>query len=653
MAHVRARLDVAGEGSVRRPHVELDAWAKLWRAIDAWLARGGEPGPAATQARRMGLTLAPLPGGGWSLAETEERLRRQVGWDTAVLYPGARGPILVVPRPAGDAPAAEAAAALCPELACRAVVASGVDTAAAGLAEGDALRAAWSPLHVLRGEVRAPVVEVRADARVPAGAPVLHVRKLPGFDASRIGRADLSFQPPDPPGIDWDRAEPAVLVMHPDDLGRWVEADVGEQGGLSLEALLGEGFGEREDLTRAPVDRGTYTPPSETELRFLEELLAKPLVRGEARRAAYLARLVGYEVRTLGDCAGLGVRCHVLREAAPAEARTLGWGTLAVRPAGAAPIAVEIPRPLREGGSYRLGTELAQSTNARAVVVAGTEVAPGPFSPDAAAAFNERTPFEAFHEAIHAALAGETDPLIVEVRGFGFAQPTAADLVVSLGRPVLPGSGPTGPELPPPLPGILAGPLGWAGRPAVYDGRAELLELGGVGNPQLQYTTRVGGVGFAFLWFSEAARAAYVGRSFASEARRFAALELPMAPVPVARALLYPPLFAPPGKASAPLAARFDRELDVLRRYAASENVHLLRLADRARVRALWSEELRLPYLLLDMRDGKEVLRAVVLPTRGDGEDMALAAGAPGVDRQIAEELFRRPRVIRLAGVLP
>src|SRR5262249_20361963 len=187
LAHVRARLDVAGEGSVRRPHVELDAWGDLWRDIDVWLRAGGAPGKAAERARAMGLTLRPLAGGGWALHETEERLRRQVGWDTAVLFPGAPGPILVVPAPAGGAPAAEAAAGPCPALSCRAVVASGVDTAAAGLAEGDALRATWAPLHVARAELTAPVVEIRADARVPVGAPVLHVRKLPGFDASRIG----------------------------------------------------------------------------------------------------------------------------------------------------------------------------------------------------------------------------------------------------------------------------------------------------------------------------------------------------------------------------------------------------------------------------------------------------------------------------------
>src|SRR5262249_59022317 len=99
LAHVRARLDVAGEGSVRRPHVELDAWGDLWRDIDVWLRAGGAPGKAAERARAMGLTLRPLAGGGWAPPETEEPLPRQGGWGTAGPLPGAPAPAPRRPRP--------------------------------------------------------------------------------------------------------------------------------------------------------------------------------------------------------------------------------------------------------------------------------------------------------------------------------------------------------------------------------------------------------------------------------------------------------------------------------------------------------------------------------------------------------------------------
>jgi hypothetical protein len=42
-----------------------------------------------------------------------------------------------------------------------------------------------------------------------------------------------------------------------------------------------------------------------------------------------------------------------------------------------------------------------------------------------------------------------------------------------------------------------------------------------------------------------------------------------------------------------------------------------------------------------------------VLLTRGNGEDMALGAGAPDLERQIGAELFRRPRAVRVHGWLP
>ena len=34
------------------------------------------------------------------LLEKEEALHKQVGWDTAILFPGRPGPVLAVPRPA-------------------------------------------------------------------------------------------------------------------------------------------------------------------------------------------------------------------------------------------------------------------------------------------------------------------------------------------------------------------------------------------------------------------------------------------------------------------------------------------------------------------------------------------------------------------------
>src|SRR5262249_8284015 len=167
-----------------------------------------------------------------------------------------------------------------------------------------------------------------------------------------------------------------------------------------------------------------------------------------------LAALVGYDVHELADCAGPGVGCWVLaeRRGPPDAPYGLGWGTLAVLTEHGAPVAVEVPRPLREGGTWRLATELWQALGARALLVGAREGQQGPPAPIAgpAATFNLRTPFQAVHEVIHGALADEGSPLILQVRGFGIQQPVTADLVVALGRPLLPGRNATVVPLDPP-----------------------------------------------------------------------------------------------------------------------------------------------------------------------------------------------------------
>jgi hypothetical protein len=351
----------------------------------------------------------------------------------------------------------------------------------------------------------------------------------------------------------------------------------------------------------------------------------------------------------------------VLAERAP----RLGWGTLAVLAEHGAPVCVEIPRPLRESGTWRLGVELWQSLGARIVVVAAREAQV--VTADAAAADNARTPLQALHEAVHGSLLDESSPLILEVRGFGIQQPVAADLVVATGKPLLTGRKPQAVPLDPPWIRLAAaldasGPLSWvASRVRYYDAGYDLLELSGIGNPQLQYSTRVGGVAFALLWFSDRARDPYAGRPLRREAHRFAAAGVSFVLEPAWRALAEPPLGPPPRPASSELASRLARLVDLGRSYAGEENIHVLRMLARAAspevaVSAGYSEDLKMPWLRLEARAGKEVLRALILPggppvdERGD---VALDAGRKDLPAALQTEIFRRPRVIRLHGSLP
>jgi hypothetical protein len=675
IAQVRARLDVASDAPLRRPYQELSAYAKLWRQIDRWLAAPTPEQAAAVarDARLLGLALTPLPApsDGFALVEAEERLVRQVGWDSAVLYPGAPGPVLEVPRPWSEAPAAPAAALLCAALRCRAIVASGVDTAAAGLPSGDALVAAWAPLAVAHGQLRsAPVIQVRADDSVQAGEAILHVRDIvPPVQLASLWPAPitLSWAAPPDPNRQWDGGgKVAVLRTHPGDLWRLIAARAplppAPEPGLGLAEWLAHWFGEDDPDARALVKLGTYSPPSETELRFLEEIVVRELLRRAAtadanglRGVHAMAALVGHAVRRVPDCAGIGVGCWILVEnPPPGSPRRLGWGVVAVREGvGASPVALEVPRPLREPGTWRLAVELWQTFGARIFAVAGVEPGPGGDrgDPDPAALWNLRTPLEATHQALHGALAGEIGPLILQVRGYGFDQPITSDVVLAFARAA---------ALPPRLADAFsAGPLRWAAESTrTADGSLALLELAGAGSPQLHYSSQVGGVPFVMLWFSEEVRGRFRGRDEAREARQLALLGLEPQVRSAPHALAGDPrrpLGPAPAEPSPALRARFARWLELAEKYAARENPHVLRQL-RAEaggsLRAGFCPELRVGWLLLEDTDGAEVRRALILTEAGrPGQRVDLAGDSPLLEARIRGALVGRPAAITVHGV--
>ncbi|MEJ7599039.1 MAG: poly-gamma-glutamate biosynthesis protein PgsC/CapC [Kofleriaceae bacterium] len=222
VARARARLDIASDTPLARSRGELDRQAELWRAVERWLRTSSEADRAtvATFATERGLVLIPMPAPiagrpAFALIEREERLGAQLGWNTSILVPGAKGPILDVPRPATEPPTAEVAALRCAPVACRAVIASGLDTREAGLDVGDALANSQTPHAIALRELRASsVVRFRADARVPRGKPILDVGDhLPELDLATLWptQLELSWQ-----GSPSDQV--AVLRAHPDDL---------------------------------------------------------------------------------------------------------------------------------------------------------------------------------------------------------------------------------------------------------------------------------------------------------------------------------------------------------------------------------------------------------------------------------------------------
>lgn len=713
LAEVRARTSLPPGMRDGRPNPTLRSYAALWRSIDRWLAGSGSVSDLYLDASELGFDLRRLERGfepgqlAFTLFEREERLGMQTGWDTALLIPGASGPYIEVPAPRSEAPAAQAAALLCASLRCRGILVSGGD--ARDRSASDPLehpRATFQVAH--RQLVSASVIQMRVDARVPRGRPVLHLQHTLPADI-RLDRlwqreVDLNWQAPPEPPQQWQQQHGFVVFrVHPQDLREHLvaaapplPAPLPDMDVLTYTAPLVEPAVDVLDPESHDI-----VLPSESELRFLEQLLAEPLLAmdlpepgaiapepdadeggGSAPMTlghdvawlSRLARIIDYRVMALSDCAGIGEGCWVL---APRRVPTrFPVGLLVVRTGEVEPIAIEVPRPQREKGTFRIGAELWRQVRGRVLLVNPDEKLSGPgMRLDPTGIGNPVTPFHALHQAVHRSLArarpGPDTPaitgsagmpasappgLILQVRGFGGWRAVSEDLIIGLGPPVMQTW-----QIPERLDAILApaGPLGWLGDSMRYtDGSDELVSLSGQGTPQLAYSRSLGNVDFVLLWLSEPARARYRPASRERYRQHFDRVGLALRERTVAEAIGFPELTASQRQLPPLARATLERMLGQAQHYAVTRDIHVLRMLRRegesgpgVAVDALWSNALGLPFLRIEVGDGAEVGRGLVLlHPRADTTCADSTILAPGFDREYAFQLFRRCGTLTIAG---
>jgi gamma-polyglutamate biosynthesis protein CapC len=122
VAHVTAR-ERDGEIALRRKPSELRKYTTLWRQVNHWLKQptAGNEDAVRRAATALDLEFRHATDGSdaFILAERTQLVGR-VGWDTAILFPQAAGPIVEVPRPLTEAPSSEAALTVCRQLNCAA-----------------------------------------------------------------------------------------------------------------------------------------------------------------------------------------------------------------------------------------------------------------------------------------------------------------------------------------------------------------------------------------------------------------------------------------------------------------------------------------------------------------------------------------------------
>ena len=715
MAEVRARASLPFELRDGRPGGDLRRYGMLWQDIDRWLAGKGSVSDIYLEAQELGFDLRRLERGfapgelAFALFEREERLGSQTGWDTALLVPGAPGPYIQVPAPRSQSPAAQAAALLCGSLLCRAILVSGGDPGDRATTDAAAhLRASFEVAHDELAS--ASIVQLHADPRAPRGRPVLHLQHtLPAdihLDRLWPHEIELSWEPPPMPVQQWQRDRKSFVVfrVHPDDLGQLLADSVPAQptpvAGIDILTFTAPLVETTADVT--DPRQQDFVLPSESELRFIEVLLAEPLLaadlpdpstltsdrsdagdgtgtrdRNGPRFPAWLhrlAQLIDYRLVPLTDCVGAGRGCWVF---AP-ETAPMGYpaGLLAVRVGEVEPIAVEVPRPQREDGAFRIGAELWREVRGRILLVNPDETLTGPgMKLDPTTIGNPVTPFQALHQAIHHTLAKATraaDPaprssplvpeavarpgLILQIRGFGGWRPISEDLVIGMGAPIMQTW-----QIPARIKELVApeGALGWLGDSMRYaDGSDELITLSGQGTPQLSYTRSLGHVDFAMVWLSEAARESYRPASRSRYREHFDRVGLSLIDRTVAEAIGFPELEPTQQRLERASQRELDHLLDLTRHYAVTRDIHVLRGLQREvssnprhTLDALWSNELGLPFLRLELTEGAQVGRAIVLLHPRTALDCGQSTVlAPGFDRDFAFHLLRRCGVLTIAG---
>lgn len=636
-------------------HGQNVAYRRVWETASRWLDTP-TPHNQAAVLEALGPTKLELVAVGEhegrpAYALVERDLGPRQGWDTALLVPGAPGPVIAVPRPVAEAPIAESASVLCRRMRCRALLIAGVD-----VERDPMMRMSTSSFDIARGALRdTPMMILRSDDAM-GRKPILHIgAELPSsVDLRRAWPTEVGLEWSDPP-VEFAARPPAqggTLRIHPLD----IEAMLASSSPSLVNASTPPPWVMLRD--RDPLLR-TLPPgqtPSKREARYLELEVVAPLVEiaagrrptSELERLSWAAERLGMELWRIDDC-GAGRPCLGLID--PLGDDGMGWGSLLVRWGETREIGIELLRPGMAFGTQQLGLELWQQANARAIYVGPSNAHEGQ---NPLALGNIQAPLMPFHQALDRSLGDDvTRPLLVQVLGFGVERQLDTPMVVGLGRPVLDEG-----QQPLKLRWLLEqGPLQWVERPLFSDGSPLLHALSGLGSPAVEYSLELGQADVALLWFSPQVRGRYVRRAQGGEQRRSRALGLEyqdnselerLAPEGITNETTAPP---------APMIEEIDELLRLATSYRLSHDIHALRRIQN-RARGLTTEEVtvrvsvgggtisKLPMVWVEATGPQWGLRGMVLLESAVDRRTTLVATEADLREQIGLALFRRDGIV-------
>jgi len=395
------------------------------------------------------------------------------GWGVFVLDPQAPSELLVEAPTAGtERGSSEASAWLFRSLGARGLALAGGGRATQADTPLGALQHPASLFHAFhRALARRDVLQLRrytpdilrrldqAGAEPPSS---LWVRNSlpPGLDLVRlkalVDRIDVQFAAP--PYENRQREETrrgfAELLLDGEGLRKLVARSLlgerplqREAGEQRIDGYLSEWLLAGKIRMAAPGSEG-YRAPRLEELLFWDEEILTPLLeltrdeyrdghwseRGqqELGNLAVLARVFGYELLAYRHVVS-GADFLILAELSqPVPARY--WGTYVLRLGRAQNVLVEVPRPVREPGSFEFAVAMFERLQGRALLISGAHPdANQDGSADVLSSFQRLNLYALFNQVLMRQSAGPV--LALQTRGYSYreeGQAPAAEAVVAL-----------------------------------------------------------------------------------------------------------------------------------------------------------------------------------------------------------------------------
>ncbi len=631
LASTRTRRDATGSAPLEVMFGARARYAALWASLDRWLDDGqdripfdlrGQLAPLGLSLRRIDIALQERPT--YALFDASEPLSERKGWDIAVLRVGAAGSVLEVPRPWSERAASEASADLCATIDCSVILLSGADTALSGVTSGDATHSessAFSIAHAALSE--RTIVQLRV-APPGRGAELFMRTEVPDAVSQMLAWAGASAvgwrMPPETP-LQWNALQRFALLSVPE--ARLHERALSDQPAVAdlpdLEATLQARYAVQDD-------RGTEYALSESELVYLGEEVVPRWLEAAVSPQEHAQELAQLATENLGLKAYRLPSDHAWLVIDPGDAR--GGLSMLIREGRAREIALAVPRPQRELGTWEIGLAWWRESQARLLLIGGAPSSSDPASLQG----SSQVPI-----AIRAAYLGmqrhaRQDPgaAVLVVRGLAAWRALPDDVIIGLRRQLLfDEHEPTAlRELLSPTGGLSS--VGAETR--IVDGSPELVGLGGEHDPIVRLADTLGGRA-AVLWVASRVRDRYRMRTPEEVSESYPFLTGTRSAASAAD-LLLANLRAPVGLPPEPLSKQVAALELRLRRYSVSHNMHALRTLCAAvsskggTVTPYHEAGTNLPMLLAELRSGEHVVRALALDLAGDGRIEVNVGGA-------------------------